>query len=190
MNVGQAKVGAHQAHRVGPVVSAAHRSSLTVFQIVPDVMKESLVWSHELYKKPIIICENGFGDSVGYGLHDHQRAAYHSAFLRSVVTSVKDFGVEVLAYSAWSLVDSFEFTAGYDRPFGLVHVDYASGSLNRTLKDSASFWTEMADTGVVPYVEPDQSGTTAPPASTTPSSAPVSVASWLWLAILASLTRL
>ncbi|KAJ1528950.1 hypothetical protein ONE63_007318 [Megalurothrips usitatus] len=160
--------------------------------IRPEVMKAGLLWTHSSYKKPVIICENGFGDINGYGVHDHQRAAYHSAALRTLVTTVKDFGVKVLAYNAWSLIDSFEFTAGYSRPFGLVHVDYKSGSLNRTLKDSSSFWIEMADTGVVPHVQPEGSTTASPATPTTmptpstpmPSSSAGSGGSLLLLAVL------
>ncbi|KAJ1530252.1 hypothetical protein ONE63_005175 [Megalurothrips usitatus] len=83
-------------------------------QISFSAMKEGLVWTHKTYNKPIIICENGYGDTSGHGVHDHQRAAYYSASLRTLVATVKDYGVKVLAYCAWSLIDSYEFTAGYE----------------------------------------------------------------------------
>ncbi|XP_052129397.1 lactase/phlorizin hydrolase-like isoform X2 [Frankliniella occidentalis] len=106
------------------------------------------------------------------GVHDNQRAAYHSAFLRTLVSTVKQYSVSVLAYSAWSLIDSFEFSGGYSRPFGLIHVDYASGSLDRSHKDSSSFWIKLRETNSVPFVEPDQTTTLSPPTSTqAPSTA-------------------
>ena len=44
------------------------------------------------------------------------------------------------------------------RPFGLVHVDYEGKTLNRTLKDSSSFFMELASSRSVPYVAPVPSG--------------------------------
>lgn len=35
------------------------------------------------------------------------------AYLRTLVTTVKDFDVEIIGYCAWSLIDSFEWSAGY-----------------------------------------------------------------------------
>ncbi|KAK3923913.1 Cyanidin 3-O-glucoside 7-O-glucosyltransferase (acyl-glucose), partial [Frankliniella fusca] len=115
------------------------------------------------YKKPIMITENGYGDIDNHGTEDNARAVYHSAFMRSMISAVRDFGVRVIGYCAWSLVDSFEWSAGYDRPFGLVHVDIKGGSYNRTLKASASFWQELAERRIVPLVEmPMPSSASAP----------------------------
>ncbi|XP_034232152.1 putative beta-glucosidase 6 [Thrips palmi] len=132
--------------------------------INPSTIRDALLWTWKSYQKPIVITENGYGDMMGMGLHDKTRAAYFSAYLRSLVTTVKDYGVQVLAYSAWSLLDSFEFSGGYSRPFGLVHIDYEGQTLDRAIKDSSSFWTQLAETNVVPYVEnPADASTTAAP---------------------------
>ncbi|XP_026290776.1 myrosinase 1-like [Frankliniella occidentalis] len=119
----------------------------------PDAIRETLIWVWQNYKKPIVVSENGFGDCLGHGKKDQLRAAYHSAFLRELVITMTEFKIEVLAYCAWSLIDAWEFTSEYRRPFGLIHIDYENGTLDRSLKDSAWFWIEMAETGVVPTVE-------------------------------------
>ncbi|XP_052130212.1 uncharacterized protein LOC113212235 isoform X1 [Frankliniella occidentalis] len=131
--------------------------------IEPHVMRNALLWTHEKYNISIVITENGYGDMLGLGVHDNQRGAYHSAFLRTLVSTVNQYNVSVLAYSAWSLIDSFEFKGGYSRPFGLIHIDYASGTLDRSHKDSSSFWIKMRETNSVPFVEPDKATTLSPP---------------------------
>ena len=44
-------------------------------------------------------------------------------------------GVDVRGYFAWSLLDNFEWSYGYEARFGIVHVDYATQA--RTPKHSA-----------------------------------------------------
>ena len=44
-------------------------------------------------------------------------------------------------YFAWSLLDNFEWAYGYDKRFGLVHVDYATQ--RRTVKASGRRYAEI-----------------------------------------------
>ena len=44
-------------------------------------------------------------------------------------------GVDVRGYFVWSLLDNFEWSYGYERRFGIVHVDYDTQV--RTKKHSA-----------------------------------------------------
>jgi beta-glucosidase len=62
---------------------------------------------------------------------DHLRVA-HQALAR---------GVDLRGYFAWSLLDNFEWSAGFARRFGLIHVDFATQV--RTLKASARYYTEV-----------------------------------------------
>jgi beta-glucosidase len=41
----------------------------------------------------------------------------------------------------WSLMDNFEWSSGYSKRFGIVHVDYATQA--RTLKDSALWYRDF-----------------------------------------------
>ncbi|XP_052130512.1 beta-glucosidase-like [Frankliniella occidentalis] len=66
--------------------------------------------------------------------------------------AVNEDGVNVLGYNMWSLLDDFEWSAGYTREFGLVHVDFEGGTLARTLKRSHHFFKRMMADRSVPLV--------------------------------------
>ncbi|MCH0563480.1 MULTISPECIES: GH1 family beta-glucosidase [unclassified Streptomyces] len=50
-------------------------------------------------------------------------------------------GAPLGGYFAWSLLDNFEWAYGYDKRFGLVHVDYATQA--RTIKDSGHRYADI-----------------------------------------------
>jgi beta-glucosidase len=50
-------------------------------------------------------------------------------------------GLDVRGYFVWSLLDNFEWAEGYDRRFGIVHVDYVTQ--RRTPKLSAHWYAEV-----------------------------------------------
>lgn len=139
-----------------------------------SLMHDALIWLWNTYHKPIVISENGYGDQQGAGIQDTARAAYHSANMRSLLKTMKRFNIKVLAYYVWSLLDLFEFQAGYlQRPFGVIHVDYQNGSLNRTFKDSSKFFIALGETKKVPLV----------PSSMAPNLGPgICVIGLAWLA--------
>ena len=56
-------------------------------------------------------------------------------------------GADVRGYFVWSLMDNFEWSYGYRKRFGIVHVDYATQA--RTVKDSGRFYAEVARANAV-----------------------------------------
>ena len=50
-------------------------------------------------------------------------------------------GVPMAGYFAWSLLDNFEWAYGYDKRFGLVHVDYETQV--RTVKTSGRRYADV-----------------------------------------------
>jgi beta-glucosidase len=85
---------------------------------------------------PVVITEGGasFPDVVGPDgeVDDAQRIAYLDAHLSVAAEGVP--GLHPEGYFVWSLLDNFEWAAGYTQRFGIIHVDFAS--LKRTPKAS------------------------------------------------------
>jgi beta-glucosidase len=85
---------------------------------------------------PLYVTENGMAapDSLVDGVcQDAGRIAFIDAHL-DAVTQALSAGVPVRGYFVWSLLDNYEWALGYDKRFGLVHVDF--DSLERTPKES------------------------------------------------------
>ncbi|QBJ98300.1 beta-glucosidase [Rhodococcus sp. ABRD24] len=109
--------------------------------IVPDGLREILTIFRDRFGSalpPIYITESGcsFHDpdpDSGGRVRDERRIAYHADHLVAVREAM-DAGVDVRGYFVWSILDNFEWAAGYRERFGLVHVDYRT--LKRTPKDS------------------------------------------------------
>jgi beta-glucosidase len=109
------------------------------WEVHPQGLEELLVGFKARYPNlpPIHITENGMAsdDRVEGGrVADEQRIAYLRRHFEAVDRAVRA-GVDVRGYYVWSLMDNFEWAFGYERRFGLVHVDYRTQE--RTLKDSA-----------------------------------------------------
>ena len=90
--------------------------------------------------RSMLITENGgaFADPLQTGqVHDADRTQYLSDHI-AAVADARDQGARVDGYMVWSLMDNFEWTSGYAKRFGIVHVDYET--LRRTPKDSALWY--------------------------------------------------
>lgn len=119
--------------------------------IHPDGLTRLLVDLSRRYPgQPLAMTENGaaFYDEVTDGrVHDQDRIDYLHDHVDAVGAAL-DAGADVRGYFVWSLMDNFEWAYGYDRRFGIVHVDYPTGT--RTVKDSALWYRELIRTREVP----------------------------------------
>ncbi len=52
-------------------------------------------------------------------------------------------GVDVRGYTAWSLMDNFEWASGYSERFGLFYVNFSDPDLPRIPKKSVSDFTAI-----------------------------------------------
>jgi beta-glucosidase len=115
------------------------------WEIYPQGLTELLVNLKRDYPIPaLIVTENGgaFDDVLtGDGrVHDARRTRYVAQHIAAVHQAIAQ-GSPVTGYMVWSLLDNFEWSSGYARRFGIVHVDYATQ--RRTLKDSARWYSDF-----------------------------------------------
>ena len=109
----------------------------------PGGLENLLVRWHQEYgdKLPALyVTENGAAydeapDANGR-VADQRRIDYLQTHLKAVSNAISK-GSPVKGYYQWSLMDNFEWALGYEKRFGIVHVDF--DTQKRTIKDSG-FW--------------------------------------------------
>jgi beta-glucosidase len=121
----------------------------TGWEVYPQALTDLLVGLRDRYGPlPLYITENGaafydppspIGDGAG-AIDDPLRVHYLREHIRAVGRALAQ-GVDVRGYFAWSLLDNLEWSHGFTKRFGIVHVDFAT--LTRTLKASAHFYREV-----------------------------------------------
>ncbi|HEX4471599.1 MAG TPA: GH1 family beta-glucosidase [Nocardioides sp.] len=119
--------------------------------IVPSGLTDLLLRVQRDVGLPIQVTENGLGaqDVVdGDAVHDPDRIAYLRDHLTAVLEARRR-GADVRGYYAWTLLDNFEWAWGYDKRFGLVHVDF--DDQRRTLKDSARWYADVISHNALPH---------------------------------------
>ncbi len=88
-------------------------------------------------KIPIYITENGMANrdlvSSKNKVFDEDRIEYFQLHLNEVLKCLNE-GISLKGYFAWSLLDNYEWSFGYEKRFGLVHVNYKN--YKRTPKES------------------------------------------------------
>jgi beta-glucosidase len=114
------------------------------WEIYPEGLTELLLTLHREYRlPPTYITENGgaFPDPLTDGtVHDADRTDYLATHIAAVGKALAA-GVPMVGYMVWSLMDNFEWSSGYAKRFGIVHVDYATQK--RTPKDSALWYRDL-----------------------------------------------
>jgi beta-glucosidase len=137
-----------------PLDAAAVRQPLgtyteTGWEVFPQGLTDTLLWVKERYGDiPLYVTENGaafFDPPVAEDdrIRDPLRTAYLHKHLRAVHDAIAR-GCDVRGYMAWSLLDNLEWSLGYSKRFGIVHVNYATQQ--RTPKDSSRWYREVIAT--------------------------------------------
>ena len=135
--------------RAGRVRQRQSIHTETDWEVHAPSLEEILLDLNRRYSPPpIYVTENGaaFYDpptAIEGRVEDPLRVAYFREHLAAVARALVA-GVDIRGYFAWSLLDNLEWSLGYAKRFGIVHVDFATQK--RTPKSSARFLAEVART--------------------------------------------
>ncbi|PSN50026.1 Myrosinase 1 [Blattella germanica] len=73
-----------------------------------------------------------------------------AGYLSGLLEAIQNDGCHVFGYIVWSLLDNFEWPAGYTERFGLYHVDFENPKRIRTAKDSVQFFKDITSKKELP----------------------------------------
>jgi beta-glucosidase len=134
--------------RASSVRQRRHAYTETGWEVYPQGLADALLWCRRRYGPiPLYVTENGaafYDPPTSSGpLDDALRIDYLRRHIRAAADAMAQ-GVDLRGYFVWSLLDNFEWTLGYSKRFGIVHVDY--DTQQRTPKASARFYAEVIRT--------------------------------------------
>jgi beta-glucosidase len=109
------------------------------YPFAPEALERVIRTVARHSKRPIYVTENGVATE-----DDTRRVAFIDAAVAGVSACLRD-GIDVRGYIHWSLLDNWEWVAGFGPKFGLVSVDRTTFA--RTAKPSAHHLGRMARRG-------------------------------------------
>jgi beta-glucosidase len=124
--------------------------STTDWEVFPQGLTDILTWFRDRYgAMPLYITENGaaFYDppfALDGVVDDPLRVYYLREHIAAVGRAI-EAGVDVRGYFVWSLLDNLEWSHGFTKRFGIIHVNFATQE--RTLKRSAHFYRDLIRNG-------------------------------------------
>jgi beta-glucosidase len=89
----------------------------TGWEIYPEALENTVRLAASHSGRPVVVTENGIATA-----DDAQRIDYTASALAGVRRCLDD-GVDVRGYLHWTLLDNYEWMAGYSKHFGLIEVD-------------------------------------------------------------------
>jgi beta-glucosidase len=126
--------------RIGPdgqlPVPAGAATMQTGWEVYPDALGHTVRLAAEHAGVPVLVTENGMATD-----DDEARIIYTRGALEGLARCIKD-GVDVRGYIHWTLLDNFEWNAGYAKTFGLIASDRET--FMRSVKPSARWLGQVA----------------------------------------------
>jgi beta-glucosidase len=123
-----------------------HAVTETGWEMYAPALTRVLLWVKERYPAiPLYLTENGTATydpphTIDGVVDDPLRVWYYKEHLKAAHTAIKH-GADLRGYFAWSLLDNYEWSLGYSKRFGIVHVNFETQE--RTPKSSARFYSDV-----------------------------------------------
>ncbi|XP_030674267.1 klotho [Nomascus leucogenys] len=126
-------------------------------QLESPNLRQLLSWIDLEYNHPqIFIVENGWFVSGTTKRDDAKYMYYLKKFIMETLKAIKLDGVDVIGYTAWSLMDGFEWHRGYSIRRGLFYVDFLSQDKTLLPKSSALFYQKLIEKNGFPPLPENQ----------------------------------
>ena len=126
--------------RIGPdgqlPVPEGTATMQTGWEVYPEALGHTVRLAADYAGVPVLVTENGMATD-----DDAARLAYTRAALEGLAECIED-GVDVRGYIHWTLLDNFEWNAGYSKTFGLISVDRETSM--RSVKPSGHWLDRVA----------------------------------------------
>jgi beta-glucosidase len=132
--------------RIAYVRQPEHAYTETGWEMHPPSLTRTLTWVTEHYgRMPLYVTENGAAlydppYTIDGRVEDPLRVWYFREHIKAVHDAIEQ-GADVRGYFAWSLLDNYEWSLGFSKRFGIVHVNYETQQ--RTPKASALFYRDV-----------------------------------------------
>lgn len=110
------------------------------WDIYPEGLEDALLMLAR-YKKPLFVSESGIADE-----RDVHRADYITRQVQAVGRAILR-GADVRGHMYWSLLDNYEWALGFEKRFGLIHINY--DTLERTIRPSAYVYKKICEENAI-----------------------------------------
>ncbi|XP_062389584.1 lactase/phlorizin hydrolase-like [Sardina pilchardus] len=146
-------------------------------RISPHGFRNLLRFIKEEYgNPPVYVTENGISEKGPVDLNDIHRSYYYETYINEALKAYLIDGVDMRGYTAWSLMDNFEWSMGYEERFGLFYVNRSDPNLPRVPKQSTKRYISIVrcngfpDPSQGPHecLIPEPEGTTSPATTAIP----------------------
>lgn len=134
-------------YQILPLPKGYPRLHMPWLNILPDIIYWGTRHISEAMQRPdlpVFISENGCAcedeKNADGEIIDLDRVLYLREHFRSAHRAVSE-GYPLTGYFVWSFMDNFEWSWGYDRRFGITHVDYQTQQ--RTPKQSFRWYQQV-----------------------------------------------
>uniref|UniRef100_A0A8C6U3A0 Klotho beta n=1 Tax=Neogobius melanostomus TaxID=47308 RepID=A0A8C6U3A0_9GOBI len=113
-------------------------------QTVSPDLRRVLSWIKLEYGDPhVLVAEAGWFSDTSETTEDTVALYLMKRFINQVLQAIRFDGVQVIGYTAWSLLDGFEWNFGYAIRRGLFYVDFSQPERIRTPKTSALYYKRI-----------------------------------------------
>uniref|UniRef100_A0A674JES5 Lactase n=1 Tax=Terrapene triunguis TaxID=2587831 RepID=A0A674JES5_9SAUR len=113
-------------------------------KVTPFGFRKILRWIKEEYNNPpIYVTENGISERGDLGFNDTWRIHYYKSYINEALKAVVLDGVDLRGYTAWSLMDNFEWATGFAEKFGLYYINYTDPNLPRIPRESSKYYSSI-----------------------------------------------